>query len=69
MPNLNGCEAASQIRSIENGIQHKTPIIGLTGYTTDEEIAHFNLCGMDEIIPKPFKVENLYSVIRKLISV
>jgi len=64
MPEMDGLEAARQIRLLENG-EH-TPIIALTA---DVITATENKCmefGMNAHMTKPFEVEKLFNILESL---
>lgn len=62
MPEMDGVEAAKIIRERESGLKH-TPIIALTAHALQGDRERFLGLGMDEYIPKPFTMEELYQVI------
>ena len=54
MPEMNGIDAALEIRSIEKDKDLlRTPIIALTAHATEEDRALFLKSGMDEFLKKP----------------
>lgn len=64
MPEMDGLEAAKQIRLMENGNQ--TPIIALTA---DVITATENKCmesGMNAHMTKPFEVDKLFTILESL---
>ncbi len=62
MPEMDGLEAAKAIREREGELSH-TPIIALTAHALKGDRERFLELGMDDYIPKPVKMEELYSVI------
>ena len=66
MPELDGIEAAKQIRLL-NKASH-IPIIPLTAHAFFEEKEKCNAAGMDDFITKPIDVNKLYSVLKKWIT-
>lgn len=70
MPGMGGIEATSLIRKYEK--DHARPpvtIIGATGLTSNKE---HKLCidaGMDYVIGKPYKKDEIYSVIKKYMAI
>jgi signal transduction histidine kinase/CheY-like chemotaxis protein len=61
MPELNGYEATRAIRKIEvaNAIEHPIRIIAMTASLLKSEIDNCYAAGMDNYIPKPYKMEEL----------
>lgn len=66
MPNLDGLQAAKQIKQLTNSQAATTPIIALTATVSVEIATQIKDCGMDEFVGKPFRPDDLYS---KLVSV
>ena len=66
MPNIGGIEATERIRAYEK--EYNLPrriIIGATALTSEEEHKACIDAGMDHIIHKPYKKENIFSAIKK----
>ena len=65
MPGIGGIGAAKKIRDLENldKTRERTPIIALTANIVKSEILKFLDSGMDDYIPKPYKVEEILRVI------
>jgi CheY-like chemotaxis protein len=61
MPRMNGYEAASWIR--KNG--HECPIIACTASAQANEREQCLAAGMDDILPKPYKRQDVIGVIKK----
>ena len=59
MPGISGIEATEQIRLFDTEI----PILALTAVTIDENIDDFYEAGFNDIIPKPYKVEEFFQKI------
>ncbi len=59
MPGISGIEATEQIRLFDRDI----PILALTAVTIDENIDEFYEAGFNDIIPKPYKVEEFFQKI------
>lgn len=60
MPGISGIEATEQIRQFNKDI----PILALTAVTIDENIDEFYAVGFNDIIPKPYKVEEFFQKIQ-----
>jgi CheY-like chemotaxis protein len=61
MPGMDGMEATKEIRAKENGV--RTPIIAVTASALEDERRRCFEAGMDDILPKPFKKEELESML------
>jgi len=64
MPVMDGIEATKRIKERDKC----TPIIAITAYALKGDREKFLAHGMDEYISKPIKIEELYSVIEKSLS-
>ncbi len=64
MPEMDGCEAAVLIRTMEEEYQH-TPIIALSGHTTDDEVEQCMASGMDACLFKPVKPKELFETVER----
>jgi len=63
MPYLNGEEATRAIRKLKNG--KDVIIIGLTASIFEEDEKQLLEAGMDEIILKPYELEDIYKILHK----
>ncbi len=59
MPGISGIEATEQIRTFDQNI----PILALTAVTIDDNIDEFYEAGFNDIIPKPYKIEEFFQKI------
>jgi PAS domain S-box-containing protein len=60
MPKMDGFEAAREIRTREEREgRQRVPIVALTGHDTPENRAQCLAAGMDEFLPKPFRLAHL----------
>ncbi len=62
MPDLSGDETTRQIRTFNQ----KLPIVGLTAHATVQEREAYNAAGIDDVLIKPVRMENLKSLIHRL---
>ena len=69
MPNMNGLEAARQIRRFERDSgRPATPIIALTANALTHQIQSYLEAGMDAVVTKPIEIANLFETIDKVLS-
>lgn len=61
MPEMDGLDATRIIKEVN----HSTPIIALSAYAFDTNIAEAKAAGCDEFMAKPFKVEDLIEICAK----
>jgi len=59
MPEMDGYEATRNIRMLE-GIKNDIPIIAMTAHTIKGEMERCIEIGMNDYIPKPFNVNELF---------
>ena len=67
MPGMDGFEATSEIRRIENG-QRRIPIIALTAAAMKGERERCLTAGMDDYITKPIDLLELDRVLRSWVT-
>ncbi|NLN06877.1 MAG: response regulator [Firmicutes bacterium] len=67
MPQMDGIEAAARIRERERGGRH-TPIVALTAFALQGDRERFLSLGMDEYLPKPIRMEELYAMVDRVLS-
>lgn len=67
MPNIGGAETTRRIRSMTDD-RKNTAIIGVTASTAQEETEELIQAGMDIILTKPLKAEDLEAALSKLIT-
>ena len=66
MPNMSGVEATTEIRRIEAALGwSRTPIIALTACAFPSEIEEFLQAGADDVLLKPYRVEELGTMLEK----
>ena len=66
MPLMDGYEATMYIR---NQLRSTVPIIAMTAFGLNGEDEKCYECGMNNYVSKPFTIENLSSIIQKVLSV
>lgn len=64
LPEMNGDEIVSNLRNYEL----ETPILMLTGRTSDEDLAHSFEIGVDDYLSKPYSHKELVARISRLIT-
>lgn len=67
MPIMDGIETTRIIRE-KDGLIKYTPIIALTAFALHKDRERFMTFGMDEYISKPVKMDDLWSVIEKVVN-
>ena len=61
MPGMDGKQCTREVRKFDREL----PIIALTAVTLDESEKEFYEIGFDDIIPKPFKMDEFFDKIQK----
>lgn len=67
MPVMDGCEATRAIRALDREDATRIPIVAVTANAFAEDIAKTTEAGMNGHVAKPFTVEELTSVLGKLL--
>ncbi|HWS00011.1 MAG TPA: ATP-binding protein, partial [Prolixibacteraceae bacterium] len=67
MPVMDGYEATTRIKSTEKG--QLTPVVALTASTFDDEMRKIKKLGVQGFIRKPFREEELFNMIGKILGV
>jgi len=68
MPEMDGLEATGMIRTLETTLGTRTPILALTGNTTESDKAVFQAAGMDGCVGKPLNVPALVEAVLAALS-
>lgn len=67
MPELDGNSATKEIRELEkDGVIERIPILGLTANVRGAQLQGMLDSGMDDVISKPYRIEDLVERIRKI---
>ena len=64
LPKIKGTEVVKRIKKLQGNI----PVVAQTAYAMQEEEAEIMKTGFDAFIAKPFKTENLISILSKLLQ-
>lgn len=65
MPRLDGVAATSLIRQFD----HRTPIISMTSNSCPQDILNYYSHGMNDILPKPFTRDGLFTILEVRLNV
>ena len=69
MPEMDGCETTVKIRTDENNLNQKTPIIALTAAALLEEKNRALESGMDDFLTKPFSPKQLQNRLGRFLDI
>ena len=69
MPELDGCEAARQIRQLPRRDASSVPILALTGNSSSDDVEAAMQAGMNDYMVKPVKMKLLARVMSEYIHV
>lgn len=65
MPVMDGIEAVTALRGMEEAYFKEVPVIALTGNTAREQQEEYIRAGMNGFLPKPLDMTDIYRIIRK----
>ncbi len=69
MPVLDGSSATKEIRELErNGEVKRLPILGITANVREEQTDDMIEAGMDDVVSKPYKTEDMVKRIEDLVK-
>lgn len=68
MPGIDGLETARRIRALEKQ-ENRSPviIIGMSGNSTEDDQLFCKKAGMDDFLPKPFRLKELEEKLRRYV--
>ncbi|OGS21126.1 MAG: hypothetical protein A3J83_00705 [Elusimicrobia bacterium RIFOXYA2_FULL_40_6] len=66
IPGIDGFEVCKRIRGDQK--LKNTKVLAITGYDTEEYRKNIFSCGADDYLSKPFNIDNLTNMIKKLIT-
>ncbi|MBD2298025.1 MULTISPECIES: response regulator [Nostocales] len=66
LPSFSGIEVVHYLK--ENPLTHKIPVLAVTALATREDKERILKAGFDDYISKPFLIEDLESVVRRLLK-
>ncbi|MDE1171705.1 MAG: response regulator [Verrucomicrobium sp.] len=68
MPGLDGCEVARRLRAREEEEKiRRVPIVAVTAYTREGDLARFREAGIDDFLAKPFEPSQLKAKLRTIL--
>lgn len=68
VPKITGDELASMVRQSNDAVKRAIPIIGLTATIVQDDLDDYISAGINEVLVKPFKQDELYAIIEKYVS-
>jgi two-component system sensor histidine kinase EvgS len=63
MPGMTGDEVARAIRTAEQGKKKRVFLVASTGNSTSEDTRHLKTAGFDDVLGKPFRLEDLNRIL------
>lgn len=67
MPVMDGMEAVTELRKLEEPYFKKVPVIALTANTAQEQREEYMQAGMSDYLSKPIDMEDIHRIVRKWI--
>lgn len=68
MPVLNGYDAVKALRKLSHPDAAIIPVIAMTANAFDDDVAHAMAAGMDNHVPKPVNIAQLYATLEKYLK-
>lgn len=69
MPGMDGFEAIRRIRNHETGAARRLPVVAITASVIDLDADGARALGFDDLIPKPFRADQVLDTIERLLRV
>jgi PAS domain S-box-containing protein len=71
MPVMDGKEFVQRIRQLQSGelLSHDIPVIAVTGNARNEQVRLAKDCGFDDVVSKPYSVDDIVSRIKKFTQI
>lgn len=67
MPVMNGIEAVTELRKLEEAYYKEVPVIALTANTAKEQREEYMQAGMSDYLSKPIDMEDIHRIVKKWI--
>ncbi|MFP5410449.1 MAG: ATP-binding protein [Gammaproteobacteria bacterium] len=67
LPGMSGAEVSRRIRGEAHGLNAGTPIVALTASVAPEDIRHYLDSGMDAVVAKPIRLDNLRQTLTEVL--
>ncbi len=68
VPKLTGDEIAVFVRQYPDEIKRNMPIVGLTATIVQDDLDDYLAAGINQVLVKPFKQDDLYATLEKYLS-
>lgn len=68
MPDINGAGVMTVLRDPRFGAPHETPVILMTAYASQDNIARAKALGVNDILVKPFNTSQLGAAIGRIVG-
>lgn len=66
MPVMDGIECTEKIRSLEDPIKSKIPIVAITGNARNLSLEEYREIGINEFLQKPLNFDQLVTLVKEL---
>ena len=68
MPVMDGIECTEKIRSLDDEVKSKIPIIAITGNARNLSLEEYQEIGINEFLQKPLNFDQLVTLVKELTS-
>lgn len=68
MPGMNGYDCAKELRSMEDGVARRMPVVALSAHVGDVHLERCLQAGMDAVLSKPISLAELRSTLAKFLT-